>query len=149
MKTDEIKQSLQHIPLFEGCNATTLAAIAGIATERDYEKGAVLYEAGDVADNVYVLVDGIVTFIHKSGLAFLNVQKVMGRSIVFGWAAVVSDTPKRVGSAQCLEDSKIVAIDGRKLLDILDSDPKSGLLVMKRMCALIANTFLDKPERGI
>lgn len=149
MKSGEIATTLARIPLFEGCSQETLAAIAGIAVEQDYEKGAVLYDAGDAADNVYVLVNGIVTFINKSGLAFLNVQQVMARSMLFGWAAVVSDTPKRVGSAQCLEESKILAIDGRKLLGILDADPKSGLLVMKRMCALIANTFLEKPERGI
>lgn len=149
MRADEIAATLEGLALFQGCSPDTLRAIASITTEGDYEKGAMLYDVGDAADNIYVLVNGIVTFKNKLVLNYLNVQKVAGRSIVFGWAAVVAESAKRVGAAQCLEDSKILAINGRQLLDILDRDPKSGFLVMKRMCAVIANTYAEKAEPGL
>ena len=149
MKTDEIVKALKEIPLFMDCSPETLRAISKIAIEYNCEKGQMLYHVGDAADNLYVLVNGIVTFKTKSVLNYLNVQQVMGRAMIFGWAAVLSNSPKRVGTAQCLENSKIFAINGRQLLDTLENDPKSGFLVMKQMCAVIANTFAEKSEPGL
>ena len=144
LKTEQVKDMLGHIALFKGCTDRTLSDIAMIATEIDYEKGDVVYEAGDDAVNVYVLVNGIVTFISKTGLGFLNVQRVMERSMIFGWVALVPEHPHRLGRAQCLENSKILSINGDKLLGILEKDTQSGFLVMKRLCSLIASTFVEK-----
>ena len=145
LKTEEVKDMLGHIPLFMGCADQTLKAIAVNAREIDLEKGHIIYEPGEVAANIYILVNGIVTFINKSGQGFLNVQRVMERSMVFGWVALVPEHPNRLGSAQCLENSKILAINGDILLGILEKDPQSGFLVMKRLCSLIASTFVEKP----
>ena len=65
--------------------------------------------------------------------------------MIFGWVALVPEHPLRLGRAQCLDKSKILAINGSLLLDILEKDPKSGFLVMKRLCSLIASTFVEKP----
>ena len=145
IKTEQLTSMLGHTPLFQGCADSTLTDIAMNVTEIDYEKGDFIYEAGDKADNVYVLVNGIVTFISKTGLGFLNVQRVMERTMIFGWIALVPEHPNRIGSAQCLENAKILSINGDKLLGILEKDPKAGFLVMKRLCSLIASTFVEKP----
>jgi CRP-like cAMP-binding protein len=122
-----------------------LTAIAKLAVEGEYEKGQIIYEPGDEAADVYALVNGIVTFINKSGQGFLNVQRVMERSMIFGWVALVPEHPNRLGRAQCLENSKILSINGAALLSILENDTQSGFLVMKRLCSLIASTFVEKP----
>lgn len=145
MHTEQLKEILGNIPLFDGCSSGTLTNMAKIAKEFDCEKGQVIYETGDDAVDAYVLVDGIVTFINKSGVEFLNIQRLVQRSTVFGWVALVPEHPKRLGSAQCLEDSKILSINGDALLGILKQDTKSGYQVMKRLCSLIAGTFVDKP----
>ena len=145
LATEQVKELLGHVSLFKGCTDSTLTDIAKIAAELDCDKGQVIYEAGDNAANVYVLVNGIVTFINKSGLGFLNVQRVMEQSMVFGWVALVPGHPNRLGRAQCLEDSKILSIPGDTLLGILEHDTQSGFLVMKRLCSLIASTFVEKP----
>ncbi len=145
LKTEQVKDMLGHIPLFKGCADHTLAAIALNATEIDYQKGEIIYATGDKADSVYVLVNGIVTFISKSGVGFLNIQRVMEQSMIFGWVALVPEHPLRLGTAQCLENSKILSINGDTLLKILDQDTPSGFLVMKRLCSLIASTFVEKP----
>ena len=144
-KTQEVKDILGHTPLFKGCADQTLKNIAVNAREIDFEKGQIVYETGEVADNVYVLVNGVVTFITKTSQGILNVQRVMGTSMIFGWVALVPEHPHRLGRAQCLENSKILAINGDLLLGILEKDPQSGFLVMKRLCSLIASTFVEKP----
>ena len=145
LKTEEVKDKLSHMPLFKGCADQTLKEIAVNSREFDFEKGQIIYEPGEVAANIYILVDGIVTFISKSGEGLLNVQRVMGTSMMFGWVALVPEHPHRLGRAQCLENSKVLAIDGDLLLGILEKDPKSGFLVMKRLCSLITSTFYEKP----
>ena len=149
LKAEQVKDTLCHTPLFKGCADQTLADIAMIATEVNYEKGDIIYQTGEDSINVYVLVNGIVTFLNKSSLQFINnltpIQRVFEHSMIFGWAALVPEYPHRLGSAQCLEDSKILSINGAKLLAILERDTQSGFLVMKRLCSLIANTFVEKP----
>ena len=145
LKTEQVKDILGHNSLFKLCNDRTLTDIAMIAVELDLEKGQIIYRPGHDAVNVYVLVEGIVTFINKAGLEFLNVQQVMDRSRVFGWVALVPEHPHRIGTAQCLENSKILSINGEQLLGILDQDTQSGYLVMKSLCSMIASTFDQKP----
>ena len=146
LTTEDVKDKLGHIPLFKGCADQTLKDIAASARETEFEKGQIIYEPGEVAADVYILVDGIVTFITKTGQGFLNVQRVMETSMIFGWVALVPEHPHRLGRAQCLENSKVLAINGDLLLGILEKDPQSGYLVMKRLCSLIASTFVEKPR---
>ena len=145
LKTEQVKDILGHNSLFSLCSDRTLTDIAMISVELDLEKGQIIYRPGHDAVNVYVLVEGIVTFINKAGLEFLNVQQEMDRSRVFVWVAMVPEHPHRIGTAQCLENSKIISINGEQLLGILDQDTQSGYLVMRRLCSMIASTFDQKP----
>ena len=144
LSPEQVKNLLGQIALFEGCSDETLAEIAKFAREFEVQKGQILYKPGDEAQNVYILVNGIVTFLNQSGLEFLNVQKVMERSMMFGWIALVPKQSKRIGTAQCLEDSTILSLDGEKVLEILKKDTDSGFLVMSRLCTLIAGTFVER-----
>lgn len=138
-----VKEILAHNSLFEGCTDSTLTEIAKIAVEFNLEKGQIIYRPGDKAVNIYVLVDGIVTFINKAGLEFLNVQRAIDRSMVFGWVALVPRHTRRLGTAQCLEDSKVLSFNGEQLLGILDRDTQSGYAVMKGLSSMIASTIDD------
>lgn len=145
LNKDQVKDVLSSNLLFKGCSDRTLAEISDSAVELNLEMGQVLYRPNNKPDNVYVLVEGIVTFLNKGGLEFLNVQGAIDRSMIFGWAAMVPGQPNRIGTAQCLEASRILSIDGRKLLDILDADAPSGYSVMKKLCQLITSTLEGKP----
>ncbi len=144
LATDDIQHMLNEIPLFAGSSPEALSEIARIAEERDCRKGQVVYEDGSEALETYVLVKGMVSFTTSHGTGHLNVQSLMKRHMIFGWAALVPEHPRRLGSAKCLEDSKLLVINGDALLDILGRHPKSGFLVMKRLCSLIASTFVEK-----
>ena len=138
---DELQTILNEIPLFAGCSEDTLADIAKIVQEREYAKGETIYEAGAEALDMFVLMKGLVSF---TGGGLLNVQTVMKRHMIFGWAALVPEHPHRLGSAVCLDDSKLLSINGDALLDVFGRQPKAGFLVMKRLCSLIASTFIEK-----
>lgn len=141
IKDDQLKVILTKNDLFKNCSEETLDAIVKMGVELNLEKGQIIYRPGDTSDNVYILAEGIVTFLNKAGLEFLNVQRVMDRSMVFGWIALVPEHTKRIGTAQCLEDSKIIALNGQQLIQILDRDVHSGYEVMKSLCTMISSTM--------
>ncbi|MCZ7598508.1 MAG: hypothetical protein M5U09_13405 [Gammaproteobacteria bacterium] len=57
----------------------------------------------------------------------------MTSRMTFGWAALVDERPRRVATASCLEPTVLLAIDGRRLLEILEQDTASGFTVMRRL----------------
>ncbi len=144
LSPDEIQAMLNDIPLFAGCSKETLAAIAKFASERDYKKGEEVYDSGEQALDMYVLVNGLVSFKTATGVGHLHVETLMKRHMIFGWASLVPEHPRRLGSATCMDNSKILAINGDEVMQALEQDPKSGFLVMKRLCSMIASTFIEK-----
>jgi len=141
---DQLRAMLNEIPLFAGCSEETLAGLAKIAHERDCDKGEVIYEAGDQALEMFILVNGLVSFKTATGVGHLHVETLMKRHMIFGWAALVPEHPRRLGSATCMDSSKVLTINGDAAMEILEQDPKSGFIVMKRLCSMIASTFIGK-----
>ncbi len=142
--TEEIRRMLNETPLFSGCASATLGAIAELAEKRQAHEGEVIYEAGSEAGDVFVLVKGLVRFKTETSVGHLYNETLMKRYMIFGWAALIPDHPRRLGSATCLEDSELLSMNGDKLLEVLANDPQSGFAVMKRLCSMIAATFIDK-----
>lgn len=144
LSRESIQQILNETPLFAGCSSETLAATAAIAVERDCKRGEEIYEAGREAVDMFVLVRGLVSFTTDTGAGSLYVETLMKRHMVFGWAALVPEHPRRLGGARCLEDSKLLVVNGDALMEVLAAHPQSGFLVMKRLCSMIASTFIEK-----
>ncbi|MFB3149707.1 MAG: cyclic nucleotide-binding domain-containing protein, partial [Alphaproteobacteria bacterium] len=68
---------------------------------------------------------------------------VMTAGTIFGWAALLEAQPRRLATATCLEPSRVLAINGRALLQIFDRDTAAGYTVMRRLAAMIARNFME------
>jgi CRP-like cAMP-binding protein len=137
------KKALGRAELFKGIDDSCLAQIAEIGVLREYEEADVVYGLGDDANDVYVLVSGRVRFTLGVGNRGGTAGSVMSGRMVFGWAALVDDQPRRVATAECLEDSIVLAVSGDKLRALLEQNPTAGYLVMRRLSAMIARNFMD------
>ena len=93
---------------------------------------------------MFVLMHGIVSFKTPSGVGHLHVETLMKRHMIFGWAALVPEHPRRLGSARCMEASTVLTMNGDRIMAILSEHPEAGFLVMKRLCSMIASTFIGK-----
>ena len=69
---------------------------------------------------------------------------MLNKGEVFGWAALLDNQPTRIATAKVLEKSALLRINGKAALKILETDPASGYVVMRRLSALIAR-FLAAP----
>lgn len=139
---DKVK-ALARAELFQGVEKVTLEEIAAASEIQEYEEGDVLYRLGDDAEDVYVLISGRVRFTLGVGNRGQTSGSIMSGRMVFGWAALVDDQPRRVATAECLEDSVILAINGNRLKAALERHTPSGFLVMRRLATMIARNFMD------
>ncbi len=136
-------KALGRAELFKGIDQAILENIAAVAELREYEESDVIYQLGDDSDDVHVLVSGRVRFTLGVGNRGQSSGSIMTGRMVFGWAALVDDQPRRVATAACLEDSIVLAVSGRRLVEILEQEPEAGFIVMRRLAAMIARNFVD------
>jgi toluene monooxygenase system ferredoxin subunit len=61
---------------------------------------------------------------------------------IFGWAALLESHPQRIASARVIEDAVLLRINGKQALALLEADPKSGYVAMRRLAGLIARFFV-------
>jgi toluene monooxygenase system ferredoxin subunit len=124
--------------LFNGIAGATLEALARLGREEKYAVGEVLYKPGDPAEDFFVLESGRIDFQVVRGERANPAGFMLNRGEVFGWAALLEGHPHRIASALALEDSVLLRVSGKQALGILEADPASGFVVMRRLSSLIA-----------
>src|SRR5688572_24378165 len=124
--------------LFAGISEKTLADLLALATKMDAGAGTALYDFGDPADDFYVLESGRIEFLIGRDERVSPAGFMLRKGEVFGWAALVENQPQRIAKATCLEPSQLLKINSRQALQVLENDPASGFLVMRRLASLIA-----------
>ncbi len=124
--------------LFTGLAPATLTKLIALAKKESHPAGATLYRPGDAAEDFFVLDTGRVEFqIGHDPAGFM-----LKKGEVFGWAALLESQPQRIASARVLEDAALLRINGRQALGVLEADPASGYVVMRRLAGLIARFFV-------
>ena len=138
-----LEDKLRKTELFGGLPDVTLQAIADFATTRSYDEGDNVYSFGDDANDLYLVDQGRIRFLMGVGNRPQDSGSIMTEGSVFGWAAVLDEQPRRVATAACLEDSRVIVIPSRPLLDLFQQDSGAGYLVMRRLATMIARDFLS------
>jgi len=133
--------------LFAGISEGTLAQINALARREEYPQGGTLYEVGDPADDFYVLESGRVEFLIGRDDRTRPAGFMLRKGEVFGWAALLESQPVRIAKATCLERSTLLRINGKRVLNVLEADPASGYLVMRRLSSLIARYLASSGAR--
>jgi CRP-like cAMP-binding protein len=131
---------MQEVELFKSIPSHILHEITQFASEESVRTEQVLFRAGDVAEYLYILEDGqvAITVPGKETITF----SVDETGSVFGWSALVE--PRRyTATAECTMDSKVIKIDGERLLGLFERHPHEGLLVLRRLAGVIATRLVQ------
>lgn len=129
--------ALKVAELFVGVSDETLERLNKIARREERKSGSTLYDIGDSTDDLYILESGRVEFMIGRDDRTSAAGFVLLRGEVFGWNALLDHQPQRIAKAACLEDSVMLRLNGEQTLQILESDPASGYLVMRKLAGLI------------
>ena len=136
MVTPEI---LSQSSLFEGLTEEQLKAIADISEETSCQHGAVLFWEGDLAEYLYILLEGEINiFVQLSSRPERVTLSVISEPYLpIGWSGLVAPHVY-TASALCDADCRLVAIDGEALMRVLEEDPALGFVVMRRISELLS-----------
>ena len=139
--TDSMLEILKKAMPFQVVSDGMLRQIAGLGRRVSYDKGALIYDVGDTADDIYIIVSGRVEHALEPGAQARRPVKVLGPGDVFGWAALLEKYPHRLAKATCLEAAEIVRVGGDDLLRLLETDPDAGDVVMSRFATMITRDY--------
>lgn len=132
------QSALSAAELFVGVSGQTLKALTALAKKEESDEGRALYDVGDAADDLFILESGRVEFLIGRDERVSPAGFMLRKGEVFGWAALLENQPRRIARATCLDRSQVLRISGRQVLQVLEHDPASGYLVMRRLSSLIA-----------
>ncbi len=122
---------------FSQLTPTQLERVADICVLQEFANGSPIYSLGDVAEDFYVLIDGMVRFNLTLGNRQASAGEIIRRGEVFGWAALIENAQRRIATASCMTACVALAVDGNKLLALMDSDHSLGYCLMKKLNILI------------
>jgi CRP-like cAMP-binding protein len=126
--------------LFSGLSEAQLAGIAAFCQEVTYAKGKMLFHEGQTAGQLFILLEGKVHLQVRlaSHLDNITVEIISQPYHTLGWSGLVSPY-YYTASAICQADSRLVALDGPALMQVLEADPATGFTVMRRITEIVCD----------
>jgi CRP-like cAMP-binding protein len=131
---------LRKVDLFEGASEELLNKVAGIAQEKNFVLGEMIFEEGEKAEWIYILVDGKVriSIDLTSKPVYITVAMISEPYWAFGWSGVVA--PYRyTATGTCEMDTRVLAIPGVPFEEILDEESDCSCSVMTKLAELISS----------
>ena len=120
---------LKNAPLFSALDSEELAALAEITLQKEYQPGETLFEQGETAHHLYVLVEGEVEVRRKVDSQERTVSK-MGGNEVFGEMSLLDDEP-RSATIRALGPTAVLKVDRENFRELIQERPQIALAILK------------------
>jgi CRP-like cAMP-binding protein len=108
-----------------------VAKVALIIFKKTYLAGEKIYENNNEANVVYLVKNG------QINLLFGDISKLVEEKGFFGEISLIENS-KHIGSAVILKDSELYLIYRAKFEDMVESNSKTGLMIMKNLASMFA-----------
>jgi signal transduction histidine kinase len=130
---DEIVARLRETPLFAGVDEAPLRELVARGEIVDLEAGEVLIRQGDVADALFVVLDGELEVTRQSGESRIPVA-VVGPGSLQGEIAAL-EGGRRVATVAATRDAEVLRIPVGALRELLATGPDVALSVIRTAVA--------------
>ena len=131
---------LRRYPFFGGLTDAELAGIAMVAQEITFASDVIIFEAGDLATQLYVLETGAIELLHRApgqgGDSITPVGSIAAGE-PFGVSAFL-EPYRMTATARCQAPVKAVAIDAFALRAMSEVDCHLGYTVMAHIARALA-----------
>jgi CRP-like cAMP-binding protein len=142
-----IESIIQASVPFAALPAPLVTRIAHIGHTVDYKGGDTIYDAGAPADALFLLLHGQVEHVFTPGLVGASDPlRLVGPGGLFGWSALLTNQPgkdlgRRLAKTVSRDDSQVLVIPARPLMDILASAPDAELAVVRSLLDMVRNVY--------
>jgi CRP-like cAMP-binding protein len=137
----EFSLSLTDLGLFQDFRETELPVLKLIFEWLRPQAGTRLFEQGDLAQFMYILVQGEVTIRFKPEdgpeMTVARVKAVLLQEGIVGWSSMVG-SPTYTSSAECSTDCILIRARAEDLRSYCDINPQAGGRLLDRLATMIA-----------
>lgn len=122
-------------------SSSNLKQLVSSSAEVKLSPGEFLFREGQENRSIFVLMDGVLdltmTVPGRGPVRILT----LGRGDLVAWSAVLGEGIM-TSSAMCVEAANLIAIDGKTVLEKMESDYKFGFEFMKMIATALATRLL-------
>lgn len=124
---------LQNVDLLSAARSEDLAVLASIAEEVLYAKGATVFEEGQPADGLYVVIRGELVLTREG----VEVDRMGEKSALGAWD-LTEGSPRVFGSTTA-DETLLLRVDRQDFYDLLLDYPELGQSMLKAMVRRFRN----------
>lgn len=123
---------IEIVPIFSTLTHDEMMEIAAITSDRTYEKGEMIYIAGDKGEKLYVIHKGRVKISRISSNGKEQVIRVIGPGEFMGELSLFNPV-SMTDNGEALEKSTMCIIEGAKLKELIKKYPTIAIKVMEEL----------------
>jgi CRP-like cAMP-binding protein len=138
----------ERLALFRDMTPAQLARLRAMFNACDCYGDTALFDQGDPATFLYVVISGQVTIRYKpDDGSEITVAHVKPGGVV-GWSAILGNRSYTSG-AYCVGYTQMLRGSGQDLRDLCKEQPETGILVLERLAEIVAERLHHTQEQVI
>ncbi len=141
-------ETLRSISLFENLEQDDIRLLAARFEHESFPSGVMIFEQGGPADKLFLLTAGRVEVRFKPDDGEPLVVTTLVDEGVFGWSAALGRSTY-TSCAVATEASEALSIEGDVLRRLCAEHPQTGVLILERLAAVIAERLRNTHEHVI
>ena len=138
MSLEQEVELIRQFPIFSKIQPAMQKLLCFSADRLKFDAGQVIFNAGDVGDSAYVIIDGTVEISvpTPSGPIVIN---EMGKNDLLGEIAIVGEVP-RTATAKAVSKLDTLKISKELFIKIIRENPDAAIELIKILAARLAST---------
>ena len=128
---------LEPLSIFQGFSQEQLNLLRPLFLRIFTPAGTVVFEQGNLAENLYILIDGEAAIWYKPEDGPALILSRLKQEGVFGWSAAIG-SHQYTSTVICTIDSQLLRVRSLDLRQLCENHPETGSLFLERLASLIA-----------
>ncbi len=131
------KTCIEIVPIFSSLSHEEMMEVAGITAEKTFEKGEMIYSAGDKRKRLYVIHKGKVKVTRISESGKEQIIRILGPGEFLGELSLFSVDPL-TDNSEAIEKVNVCVIDGQHIKELMTKHPSISFKVMEELSKRLA-----------
>ncbi len=123
---------IEIVPIFSSLSADEMLEVAGITSQKTYEKGEMIYMAGDKGEKLRVIHTGKVKISRVSDSGKEQVIRILEPGDFMGELSLFSPVPL-TDNGEAMEKTTVCIIAGEKIKELMKKYPAIAFKVMEEL----------------
>lgn len=130
---------LTSLNMLEGLTPEQFSSLEAFTEVVTCAKGEKLFKVGQLASQMFFLLEGKISVqvLLSSRPETISLVVLATSGQLVGWSGLFEGA-HYTASGVCMEDSKLLAIDGKQFMALLEQHPETGFAVMRRISFVIS-----------